>query len=429
MDNKFELNDKVKIAFSINDKYSNFFGYYGLSPIDIHGARMLLHRITFDGRDVRAKDSAEIGCWDIVSNKYISLAKTRAFNLQQGSNLQWLPPDYSTYIIYNDRTDKGFVARIINVINGERKTMPFPIYAIHPSGEYALAENYERYYFCRPGYNYQGIINNKWNKPIHKEDGVFAVNLKTGELKLLISTHSIAQLKKIPGMEQCDNYLEIFIWNPSGTRFAFLHRWNDEKGDHTTRLFTANADGSDIYMFPDTGFYSHMGWRNDQEFTIWAKKPSIKGKVFDSINRHEKLKNTVRPVYRWLRDKVVGSKMQKILPQAAYLECWDQTDRIEILGEGVLTDNGHNTWSKDQCWMLTDTYEDEENYRHLLLYDSKKNVIHEIGKFYSPYNACGYRCDLHPRFDHSEKYVIIDSAHEGGKRQMYVLDISNLYDE
>jgi len=423
---RVQLHPKAKIVFNTKGPHSNFFGYYDKSPLDSSGQRLLAHRVTFDARDITAHDRTDVGFWNIKSETFTLLGETLAFNWQQGAMLQWLPQDYSQRIIYNDRKGNQFISVIVDIETGTRATLPFPIYAVHPSGKFALAANYERLNFCRPGYNYQGIIKSEWNRNIHEKDGIFRVDLTTGKTDLIIGTRQICNIAHLPEMEEHDNWLEHMMWNPAGTRFAFFHRWNDEKGGHTTRLFTADADGSNIYMFPHRGFYSHMGWRTDQEFTIWALKASSATKAIDRINRHENLKKVIRPAYRWLRDKVLGQKINALLPQAAYLECWDQSDRIEILGESVLTENGHNTWTKDGRWMLTDTYEDEKSYRHLLLYDSLKNEVVEIGKFYSPYNACGYRCDLHPRWDRSEGYVIIDSAHCDNKRQMYIIDVSRL---
>ena len=78
--------------------------------------------------------------------------------------------------------------------------------------------------------------------------------------------------------------------------------------------------------------------------------------------------------------------------------------------------------------MLTDTYEDAEFRRHLLLYDHDVGEVTEIGRFYSVRETCdtGFRCDLHPRWDHSGGRVCIDSSHRGDERQMYVVDVSEV---
>jgi hypothetical protein len=46
-----------------------------------------------------------------------------------------------------------------------------------------------------------------------------------------------------------------------------------------------------------------------------------------------------------------------------------------------------------------------------------------MGAYFSPYRYKGpMKCDLHPRWSHSGKYVIFESAHEG-KRAIYALKL------
>jgi len=433
---KAEIDKRVEVVFHTDQDFSHFFGYYDKSPLNSGGNLMLAHRVSFDGRPVTENDKAEVGYYDLDSGEWYSLGQTRAFNWQQGAMLQWLPPDYASRVIYNDRKADQFVSVIVDVETGQREVIPFPVYAVHPSGTFALAANYERLYFCRPGYNYQGVVKPKWDRPIHEEDGIFRVDLRTGDVELLISTRQVCDMGNLPsGAEQYNHWLEHMMWNPSGSRFAFLHRWDDPPGGHTTRLFTANADGSDIYMFPDTGFYSHMGWRTDDEFTIWTLKPKTMVRRLVSKKELSLLRRIVRPPYRWVRDHLLTEVMQaslrkKLGGEQAYLQMWDRSDKVEVLGENVLTHNGHNTWSPiNRNIMLTDTYADDEQFRHLLLYFKDVDKVVEIGRFYSPFNESVYRCDLHPRWSRRGRQVIIDSAHEGRRRQMYVLDIEQLLDD
>ncbi len=426
----FFLDERVQVVFQTEGESRNFFGYYGMSPIDRSGNRLLAHQISFDGRGVLDTDTAAVGYWDLSSGSFTKVGSTRAFNLQQGAMLQWMPPDHEKRIVYNDIEGGRFVARVHDLATGDTRTLPHDIYAPHPSGTFALGSNNERLYFCRPGYNYSGVVNDKWNRPIHEEDGIFRIDMGSVSVDLIVSTRQIADIAPQRSRETLDNYLEIFVWNPSGTRFAFLHRWNDKQGGHTTRLFTAGADGSGIFMFPDSGFYSHMGWRNDEEFTIWGQLNPWGSRISSSVREHAPLRSLLKPPYDLLKSVISrGSLGRRMIPKTGYLKCRDLTGTTGILGEGLLTENGHNTWTRDGRWMLTDTYEDDQGYRSLLLYDSREGRLHRIGRFLSPFNRSVYRCDLHPRFDHSEKLVIIDSSHGGSGRQMSVLDIRVIMEE
>lgn len=429
-----ELHEGVEQVFQTGDNFSHFFGYYYNSPLNRDNQRLLSHRVNFDGRPVKASDRAKIGFFNVQNSKWFELGETKAFNWQQGSMLQWLPPDYNKRIIYNDRGEDKFVSVIVNIETGEEEVLPFPIYAVHPSGDFALAVNYERLYFCRPGYNYQGIENPKWDEPIPEDDGIYKVGLQTGKVELLVRTRNIVGKGDLSEqVKSRDHWLEHMIWNPSGTRFAFLHRWSRPEGGHRTRLFTADSQGGDIYMFPDKRFYSHMGWRTDKEFTIWTKKGEG---VAEQINKNRDalslLLKLARPVYRYIKEHFLSERVseklgEKVGGSSAFLEMWDKSEKSEVLGEGILNRNGHNTWSpKNKDVMLTDTYPDENGYRHLFLYNKSYNKLTELGKFKSPYNEVSYRCDLHPRWSRGGERVIFDSAHSKGKRQIIMIGLNNL---
>jgi len=425
---KFYINDPASLVLGTDEgsgNISNFFGYYYPSPLSKCGNRLLSHQSDFDGRDVRENDSVAVGYWDLNSKNFIHIGSTRAFNWQQGSMLQWLPGGNDKKIIFNQRGDEAFVSVIYDIDSEEKTTVSYPVYTLHPSGDFALAVNYEHLYFCRPGYNYQGVVNAKWDKFFDPEDGIYRVHLPGGKTEQIISTTEVMRRYPRNQMKNGHNWLEHMMFNPSGTRFAFLHRWENQVGSFFSRLFTADPDGSSPYMFPDTGFYSHMGWRNEVEFTIWGRKYSTFHKRISSFTRNKTVNLLFGDLYRTINKKFKKKTLGETIAPYGFLKFKDLSQEFEFLGDGVLTNDGHNTWTRDGRWMLTDTYADVSGYRHLLLYDSFDNKVREIGRFFSPFNDCGYRCDLHPRFDHSEDLVIIDSAHTG-RRQMYILNIAGL---
>jgi hypothetical protein len=105
----------------------------------------------------------------------------------------------------------------------------------------------------------------------------------------------------------------------------------------------------------------------------------------------------------------------------------DRTDAPEVVADGVLTVDGHCSYSPDRRWVLTDTYPDRETHnRTLILYRPEDNVRIDIGQFYSPPEVTGeLRCDLHPRWSRDGSQVCIDSVHEG-PRQMYAIDVADI---
>jgi hypothetical protein len=422
-----KLHPGVAEVFCTGGQCSHFFGYYDKCPIDTEGNHLLAHRTGFEGRPVTADDTAEVGHYELDSERWRSLGTTAAFNWQQGAMLQWLPPRKRTQVIYNDREDDRFVSVIVDISSRERMSIPHPIYAVHPSGRYALTVNYERLYFCRPGYNYQGVVKKQWDRPLPEGDGIFRVDLQTGEKSLLIGTRRISKMGNVPDQaRERYHWLEHMMWNPSGSRFAFLHRWDRPDGGHTTRLFTAAADGSDVHAFPETGFYSHMDWRTDTEFVIWTvAPPPPDNRPF--YKKYCPFKTIARPIYRKIRDHLMrGPKDQQKPGNKCFVRMWDGLEKRRPVGRNVLKRNGHNSFSPvDNNLMLTDTYADEDGYRHLMLYSFSSDKRTEIGKFYSPFNRSGYRCDLHPRWSQDGRRVVIDSAHAENLRQVYILELKD----
>lgn len=425
------LSPGAQIVFQTPDDASYFFGYYDKCPLDRAGARLLAHRVGFDGRVVAEADSAGCGYFDLRSGAFTQFGSTQAFNWQQGAMLQWLP-GADDLAIYNRREKDHFASRICNVKDGSARDISFPVYAVHPSGSFALGANYERLAFCRPGYNYQGVRNEKWNVQVHPQDGIFHVDLVSGSHRLLISTSDIVAIDPAPQMPLSDNWLEHIMWNRSGTRFAFLHRYSDPVRWARHRLFTASADGTGLYQFKGYDKFSHMGWRNDVEFTMFAmpNENAVRRSYVGVLRKHPKLASVLAWGYRkWKAKMATPVQLQKISAGGeAYFRMFDNGGQSIRLDKDKLTVDGHCTWTRDGRLMLTDTYSDNENYRHLLLYRPDRNEVYEVGRFYSGQNINDVRCDLHPRWDHSERKIIIDSASKSGGRRMMVIDVGEIID-
>ena len=90
---------------------------------------------------------------------------------------------------------------------------------------------------------------------------------------------------------------------------------------------------------------------------------------------------------------------------------------------GKLVIDGHPSFTHGGRYMLTDTYADEENYRNLLIFDTKTEKLHTVARFESPINATAYRSDLHPRFGRAFDKIVVDTAHTG-KHKIMVININ-----
>ncbi|MEM7583031.1 MAG: hypothetical protein AAF560_06600 [Acidobacteriota bacterium] len=422
---RMHLAPGVHLEFQTPGPQRHFFGYYDKSPIDGDGRRLLCHRTDFDGRLVDDEDRAEVGFWDLETGEYHPLAETRAFNWQQGSMLQWLGPDSTRRVIFNDRREDRFVAVVLDLETGASRDLPTTLYSLDPKGRYAVTPSFERLAFCRPGYCYAGIRDERWHSDRPPGDGVFRMDLETGDTRRIVALEELLELQPLASMAAGEHFVEHMLVNPTGERFAFLHRWKMDDGGYYSRSLTCDAEGRDLYLFPDGGFYSHGHWQTERDFVIYGRPAGTFSKVRYSGGW---LGATVKPVlrtFRGLAHRAVGRWAHRQLTPDGFLRITDQSGQRDVIAAPDLPRDGHMSFRPgDPSWMLVDSYPDPERRQHLMAYHVERQLCRPLGWFVTlaDQQATGYRCDLHPRWSPCGNRVVIDSLHEG-LRQIYVLDV------
>jgi len=379
----------------------HWFGYYDKREFDPTNRFVLSNEVDFEHRTPRADDVIRVGMVDTRQNdKWIELGQSNAWGWQQGCMLQWRP-NSKNEVVWNDRQDERYVSHILNVETGKQRTLPRPIYTLSPDGRWAITADFARIQRMRPGYGYVGLQGRYPQQRAPEDSGVWKMNLETGDSELIFSLADAARIQyQGQSLEDKWNYFNHLLISPDSSRFIVLHRWRESTGDgpdaeptgrFTTRMFTVNMDGSERYILDPSGYTSHFIWRDPQHVCAWTKP---EGK-----------------------------------PAAFYL-FKDQTRDVDIVGEGVMTRNGHNTYvpGTDNEWILNDTYPDRktrEQTPYLFHVPSNRKVV--LGHFVSPPVYSGeWRCDTHPRSSNDGKTVAIDSPHTGAGRQVHLIDISGI---
>ena len=417
------LEKKARIAFKTEGKH-HFFGYYDKCPWSADGRFLLALETDFINRLPTKHDAARIKIFDLESGSSQVVAETRAWNWQQGCMLQWLGPDFKERIIFNDFRGGRFASVIFNVrTNIEEKVISFPIYAVHPSGKSALSLNFSRLDNVREGYGYKGVMDPSAGETVPANDGIFYLNLDTGEQKLALSLSDLSSDRTPWSSGQ--SWVDHFTFNPSGTRFAFLHRKQLRNGGMYSRLYAADADDSGLFPLLDTGMASHFYWKNDREILVWGRPEGAPA----SLGRIGFIRKMLVPVYHALfRSAAVRQKISC----DAFMLFKSQSKSYEKIGDGILTEDGHCSFSPDRRWLLTDTYAGRNHERKLLLFNLDSQKLIEVGRFRSlpdskygvkeNWDSSNLRADLHPRWNRDGTQICIDSVHEGS-RQMYVIDV------
>jgi hypothetical protein len=369
----------------------HWFSYYDKYQFDQTDRYVLSMEVDFEHRSPRADDVVRIGMIDLRDNdRWIELGTSTAWCWQQGCMLQWLPGS-DTEIIWNDRQDDHYVCHVLNVTTRAKRTLPHPIYTISPDGRWAVSPDFRRINEVRPGYGYAGIDDPHRKDPAPGDSGIFRIDLTTGDSQLIVTLADLAAMP-FPGKDltRAKHWFNHLLVSPDGSRFEFLHRWRNpgQKG-FDTRMCTAGPDGSDVRIIDPSGFTSHFIWRDPQQILAWSRAESH-GDAFYLFE-----------------DKAGG--------------------RIEVVGPGVMTENGHCSYLPGSEWILNDTYPDRQRNQNVYVYHVPSGRRVWLGHFASPKDYRDeWRCDTHPRFSRDGRSVVIDSAHGSQGRQLYLIDISRI---
>ncbi|MDG2470907.1 MAG: hypothetical protein P8M80_16625 [Pirellulaceae bacterium] len=379
----------------------HWFGYYDKLQFDPTNRFVLSNQVDFEHRTPTAEDTIKVGMVDTQNqDQWIELGQSQAWGWQQGCMLQWLPGSKQK-VIFNDRQKGRFVSHVVDVRSRNQKTLESPVYTLAANGAFGLAADFARIQIMRPGYGYVGLDDENHESMAPKDSGVFKVDMVSGKSRLILSLADVARIPHhgsvLTGVKHYFNHLLI---SPDSNRFIALHRWRKQDdsnpskavGGFTTRMITANVDGSDVYVLDPSGYTSHFIWRDPEHVCMWT-----------------------RPV-----GKKAGFYLMK-----------DKTPTIEPVGADVMTLNGHNTYLPipKSPWILNDTYPDKNRNQKPYLYHVPTKTRVWLGEFHLPVDYRGeWRCDTHPRSSHDGRIVCIDSPHTGAGRQLHLIDVSGVID-
>lgn len=410
-----------------DDGFQYFFGYFDKCPWNRREDRLLVHRAsileTFPTKD----DSVDIGYIDLNNGSFIKISETTTWNWQQGSQLQWITPPGcdEEHIIFNKRVSESQVrACIVNIVSGQERYLEDSIYAVSSNADLALTLNYARLYDTRRDYGIAGLedINTAVNIP--ENDGVWCVDIQSGGSKLILSMAEVANFHGKQMGVNTKHHLNHFLFNPSGNRFCFLHRFQRDDGITHSRFLTADIDGKNLRLLFE-GIVSHYDWRDDNTILAWAGERKILGTSKTKPNLLMTfIRKSLKPIYYALgKPRIL---MQKIVGDCYWLLDDSNDLRHSKIAVGQLTCDGHCTYLPNHRWFLTDGYTDSQNKLPLFLWNVDKKEAIEVGRYATPKHLDNEtRVDLHPRSNHSGTKICIDSAMDGS-RGVYIVEIKEL---
>lgn len=359
-----------------NDGYHYFFGYYDLQPYSSDGRRHLCHRVEFFDRMPTAEDKAELGYIDLDTHTFVPIAITRAWNFQQGALLQWYERDKS--IIFNDFDGEKYISRVVDISGNEIRRYDMPFATVNVEAGVAISINFSRVYDFRPGYGYVNIPDVYKDVNLPADDGIFLVDLKTGEHRLLHSYPALAEAfreEPYTSLKLVVNHINL---SPRGTRYVFLLRnFYVPGGKWKTVLAAGDLDGN-LKQLTSFESNSHYSWRDERTLMIYSGLPVFAIYFFDTVT---------------------GERERLYDPMC---------DERDI----------HCNYSPDRSCFIGDRYPDAEKKRALLYYDFETKCSRELFRVYSVKPSIGdMRCDLHARWYDDGMKISYDTT-ENNRREI-----------
>jgi hypothetical protein len=367
-----------------------FFGYYDISPFSSDEKYLLAMQTPPENVTPGPETRLSVGYYDLEekNSPFFEVGSTETWCWQQGCRLRWHSEDDRMTVLYNRLVD-GKYGCVVQDITSKKITRSFKraLYDVSGNKRWGLSLNFSRLHRLRPGYGYVNYPDETAGQLVPSTDGIWRIDMETGDEKLLFSVSEIASFEPIDGMENAEHYFNHILFNPSGSRFMFFHLWLN-KGKRFIRLITCDIEGNDRYALVNEGHVSHYIWKSDREILAYSTHADT------GVNYH------------------------------LYI---DKTDKRKIIGKGILTRDGHPSFSPDGSLLLVDTYPDKYREQHLLVFRLDTEKLLDLETIYIPFQFKGeLRCDLHPRWSPSGRYICFDFP-QNDKRAICLIDSRDIF--
>lgn len=388
----------VTIKMVTQGPANHFFGYYGISPWNRSQTRMIFLEADFNDRLPKVGEEARICLMEVSDGSMRIVGTTRSWNMQQGAMLLWNPRNPDTEFFYNDIVDGELCSVLYNIETGCRRLFP-PLSGTGHTGKFLPSVSYGRVSRMRPVVSYGGVEDPNPQIAHPDNDGVYLVDLDTGERRLLVSFRAAADAiaERHPEIRDREMWIEHVELSPDDRRLMFMPRtWgNDPSGNNLeTAMYTIAVDGTDMRpVIPYDGYASHYGWGRGGQLVVTANPG---GKDSDKV--HLLINDDGKMEYR-----VIG----KIPWGGGAHCCFDGTGRWIVTNRKNKSGGSY----RDEVW-LYDTLND------------KVHLLASMDMVSGKYMGGDTRCDIHPRWSPDNTMICVDAMDPATEtRQVFVLEL------
>lgn len=367
------------------EKKHVFGGYYDVPLFSETDHRILVHVIRQHA--VTGKDAAEIGFFDYQENRFEKITETLAWNWQQGSRLRWSLEDPSCIYVNKFDCGKYYCSKIDICSKEEKRRIPQALYDISRDEKIGITCDFVRLQKYRPGYGYSNITDPSEKVNVPSDSGVSAVDMNSGEERLLISLEKLAKSNDPEG--KYIHYINHISISPSGEKVMFFHIFTYPKSANIywkTQLCVIDVEGNNFHILENDANVSHYTWISDFRILITG---------------------ITRP------DNTYFYRVYDV-----------ENGDYEEISDSLLCQDGHPSMLGKEGWMVTDTYPDKSKFQHVIQYDMKNKIGMEIASLFSDPRMSGERrCDLHPKVSPSCKRIALDSTYTDKRRKVVILKL------
>lgn len=402
--------------------HQHYFGFHDVSPWSMDNEVLGLLRVPRGLRQrPSSSDVAEVCLWRPGQGDPQPVGQTKAFNWQQGARVQWLPGEKSV-LLFNDLEGGTAVSRLVD-IESRKQAATFPaVYAVHPSGRYGLAPDWNRLAKSWRDYSYD--IDPGDTQVVGCPGDLRRIEFESGRESVIVAIDEVRRLCGQGELAEQSDFLSHATFSPQGSRFCFMYRRFTEDNALFSYFLACNADGTDIRVLAREKC-SHFDWLDEDRVVLWTRKlpgsaASLRG---SGLTKRFPFKQAISVLRK------LSPKMKQGLFSEMYYELdYRRPGEMTPVASGVIEQDGHPMFTPDRKWMITDTYV-FEGQQPLILYSMASGKRYDVAGLpaHRDFLEPSLKCDLHPRLDRSGRRVAVDSAHSG-ERQLYVLDVGSFLD-
>lgn len=358
----------------------SFFGFHDKSPWSHCNSHIAGHHTPGFKRQ-STSDAIQLGYATCDSApRFEIVASTRAWNWQQGSQLQWLPG--SARLIFNDIDGKHCpICRIVCISSlTTTEVAARHIAAIHPDGTKAVTIDFQQLGRAMPGYGYSGLATKSARSSgAHSAQPVIEeLDLRNGRSRPLITLDRLTQARAAKSTADSHQAFSHCSYDPDGLRLAFFFLARVRSRLHIS-LWSYEFLSEKLERI-DVGYPSHYCWGPGGSLFVTHRTSQLE----------------------WLCESF-STALSTAAKTTFHLRYGD----------------GHPSYSPTREALLVDTYPDRSRVQRLVLFSAQSGSQTLVAATTIPISFRGSkRCDFHPRWRHDGKAFCIDAVIDGRRSML-----------